>query len=75
VVFSSTSLVALAGFGASGHLTATVGTTLLAGIPALFVGIAAGEKIFGRLNAVRFRQAVLGLLVISSVSMISRVVA
>ncbi|URN15432.1 MULTISPECIES: sulfite exporter TauE/SafE family protein [Streptomyces] len=73
VVFSGTSLAALAGFAISGQLTATVGRTLLAGVPALFVGILAGERIFGRLDAERFRRVVLGLLVVSSVSVVVRV--
>ncbi len=72
-VFSGTSLAALAGFGFSGQLTATVGQMLLAGVPAFLVGILAGEKIFHRLNAERFRSAVLGLLAVSSVSMLLRV--
>ncbi|UQA93721.1 sulfite exporter TauE/SafE family protein [Streptomyces halobius] len=73
VVFSGTSLFALAGYGVSGQLNATVGQTLLAGIPAFVVGILAGEKIFSRLNAEWFRRVILGLLVVSSVSVVLRV--
>ncbi|URM90061.1 sulfite exporter TauE/SafE family protein [Streptomyces sp. MRC013] len=73
VVFSGTSLAALAGFAVSGQLTATVGRTLLVGVPALFVGIFTGERIFRRLDAERFRRVVLGLLVVSSVSVVVRV--
>jgi len=73
VVFSGTSLAALTGFGISGQLTATVGQTLLAGVPALLIGIFAGEKIFSRLDAERFRRVILGLLVISSISVVLRV--
>lgn len=75
VVFSGTSLASLAGFGISGQLTAEVGWALLAGVPALFIGIFAGERIFARFDAERFRQAVLGLLVVSSVSVLAGVVA
>jgi uncharacterized membrane protein YfcA len=75
VVFSGTSLASLAGFGISGQLTSEVGWALLAGVPALFIGIFAGERIFARFDAERFRQAVLGLLVVSSVSVLAGVVA
>ncbi|MBD0838264.1 MULTISPECIES: sulfite exporter TauE/SafE family protein [unclassified Streptomyces] len=75
VVFSGTSLASLAGFGISGQLTAEVGWALLAGVPALFIGIFAGERIFARFDADRFRRAVLGLLVVSSVSVLAGVVA
>ncbi|MFV0133870.1 sulfite exporter TauE/SafE family protein [Streptomyces sp. HMX87] len=75
VVFSGTSLFALSGYAVSGQLTATVGQTLLAGVPALFVGIFAGEKIFSRLNTEWFRRVILGLLVVSSVSVVFRVAA
>ncbi|KOG28532.1 sulfite exporter TauE/SafE family protein [Streptomyces resistomycificus] len=75
VVFSGTSLASLAGFGISGQLTAEVGWALLAGVPALFIGIFVGERIFARFDAERFRRAVLGLLVVSSVSVLAGVVA
>ncbi|MEU9987366.1 sulfite exporter TauE/SafE family protein [Streptomyces sp. NPDC048045] len=75
VVFSGTSTASLAGFGLSGQLTAQVGWALLAGVPALFIGIFVGERIFARFDSERFRQAVLGLLVVSSVSVLAGVVA
>ncbi|MFD0353945.1 sulfite exporter TauE/SafE family protein [Streptomyces sp. NPDC127110] len=75
VVFSGTSLAALAGFGISGQLTATVGKMLLVGVPALLIGMFAGEKVFHRLDAARFRRVVLGLLVVSSLSVVLRVAA
>ncbi|MCX4958363.1 sulfite exporter TauE/SafE family protein [Streptomyces virginiae] len=73
VVFSGTSLAALVGFGISGQLTVTVGQMLLVGVPALLIGIFVGEKAFRRLNAERFRRVVLGLLVVSSLSVVLRV--
>ena len=72
VAFSGTSIAAIVGYGFTNQLTATVGATLLVGLPALFVGIWVGEQLFSRLNAMRFRQVVLTLLVVSSISVITR---
>ncbi|GAB3657760.1 sulfite exporter TauE/SafE family protein [Glycomyces tarimensis] len=72
VSFAATSLTALAGFAVSGQLTPAVGQTLLIGVPGLLIGIVAGERLFKRLNAERFRQVVLALLVVSSVSVLTR---
>ncbi len=73
VVFATTSVCSVIGFGVSGQLTGDLITTLAVGVPAFGVGIVAGEYLFSRFNAERFRQAVLGLLIVSSVSVISSV--
>ncbi|MER5547680.1 MULTISPECIES: sulfite exporter TauE/SafE family protein [unclassified Streptomyces] len=75
VVFSGTSLASLTGYAVSGRLTADVGWALLAGVPALFIGIVVGERIFARFDSEHFRRAVLGLLVVSSVSVIAGVIS
>ncbi|QSB04490.1 sulfite exporter TauE/SafE family protein [Natronoglycomyces albus] len=72
LAFAGTGLAALTGFAVSGQLTQTIGETLLMGIPALFLGIFVGERLFRQLNAATFRQVVLTLLVISSISVITR---
>ena len=74
VVFSATSVATLVGFGFGGQLTPEVGTLVAMGVPALVVGTFAGERLFRRLNAELFRRTVLVLLVVSSVSMLTRVV-
>ncbi|WP_017603242.1 sulfite exporter TauE/SafE family protein [Nocardiopsis alkaliphila] len=74
VVFSATSVATLVGFGFGGQLTPEVGTLVAVGVPALLVGTFAGERLFRRLNAELFRRTVLVLLVVSSVSMLTRVV-
>lgn len=73
VVFSCTSLGSLVGFGTTGHLTMEVGKALLIGIPAFATGIVVGERLFKRFDATRFRQVVLGLLIVSSVSILTSV--
>lgn len=75
VSFSSTSLAALAGYSFSGQLTPVVVETLLIGLPGLLIGVAAGERLFKRLDAARFRQVVLALLVVSSISVMARALA
>lgn len=74
VVFSATSVATLVGFGFGGQLTPEVGTLVAVGVPALLVGTFAGERLFRRLNAELFRRTILVLLVVSSVSMLTRVV-
>lgn len=74
VVFSATSVATLVGFGFGGQLTPEVGTLVAVGVPALLVGTIAGERLFRRLNAELFRRTILVLLVVSSVSMLTRVV-
>ncbi|MGW8532093.1 sulfite exporter TauE/SafE family protein [Nocardiopsis sp. NPDC055824] len=74
VMFSATSAASLAGFWTSGRLTPEVGSLLLVGVPAMLVGMAVGERVFRRLDAELFRRAVLWLLLISSVSVVTRVV-
>jgi len=75
VVFSGTSLASLTGYALSGRLTAQVGWSLLAGLPAMLIGIVVGERIFAHFNSERFRRAVLGLLLVSSISVIVGVVS
>jgi uncharacterized membrane protein YfcA len=72
VSFAATGITALAGFAVSGELTPLVGQTVLVGLPGLLIGMVSGEWLFKRLSAERFRQVVLWLLVISSVSVITR---
>lgn len=74
VMFGVTSGASLAGFAVSGQLTPTVGGMLLLGVPAMALGVLAGELVFRRLDAELFRRAVLGLLVVSSVSVVTRAV-
>ncbi|MEE2043522.1 TSUP family transporter, partial [Nocardiopsis tropica] len=74
VMFAATSAASLAGFWISGRLTPEVGSLLLVGVPAMLVGMAVGERVFRRLDAELFRRAVLWLLLISSVSVVTRVV-
>lgn len=74
VVFSATSVATLVGFGFGGQLTPQVFTLMAVGAPALIVGTFAGEGLFRRLNAELFRRTVLVLLVMSSVSVLTRVV-
>jgi uncharacterized membrane protein YfcA len=74
VSFASTSVAAAIGYAYTGHFTAEVGKLLLVGVPGLLIGIVAGDLLFNRLDAERFRRVVLGLLIVSSASLLSRAV-
>lgn len=74
VAFSVTSAATLVGFGFGGQLTPQVGGLVAVGVPALLLGTFVGERLFRRLDAELFRRTVLVLLVVSSVSMVTRVV-
>lgn len=74
VMFSATGTASLAGFAVSGQLTPQVGSLLLLGVPAMLLGVLMGERVFHRMDPELFRRAVLGLLVISSVSVVTRAV-
>ncbi|THV28469.1 sulfite exporter TauE/SafE family protein [Glycomyces paridis] len=75
VSFASTSIAAVAGYAVAGELTAEVGRALLVGVPGLVIGVVAGERLFKFLDAARFRRVVLALLVVSSVSVLTRALA
>ncbi|GHD35083.1 UPF0721 transmembrane protein [Nocardiopsis kunsanensis] len=74
MTFSATSVGTLIGFGLTGQLTTQVGLAVLAGVPAMVLGTVAGEWVFRRMDAEWFRRAVLALMVVSSVSIMTRVV-
>ncbi|MBR8742702.1 sulfite exporter TauE/SafE family protein [Nocardiopsis sp. MG754419] len=74
VAFSATSTVTLVGFGFGGQLTPQVGGLVAVGVPALVLGTYAGERLFRRLNAELFRRTVLVVLLVSSATMVTRVV-
>ncbi|GAA1670725.1 hypothetical protein GCM10009830_15840 [Glycomyces endophyticus] len=75
VSFAATSIAAMIGFAVAGALTAEVGKAVLIGLPGLVIGIVAGEHLFKRLDAARFRRVVLALLVVSSASVLARAFA
>lgn len=58
----------------TGQLTAQVGLAMLVGVPAMVLGTVAGERVFRRMDAEWFRRAVPALMVVSSVSIMTRVV-
>ncbi|MGZ4149658.1 MAG: TSUP family transporter [Actinomycetota bacterium] len=58
-------VIALAAFWAVGLVDAEVGRGVLVGIPAMALGVLAGERLFRRLNGGGFRGAVLALLALS----------
>ncbi|MFG3340222.1 TSUP family transporter [Glycomyces sp. NPDC048151] len=74
VSFASTSVAATVGYALTGHFTAELGGLLLLGAPGVALGIVAGELLFSRLDAERFRRVVLGLLIVSSASLLTRAV-
>lgn len=74
VTFSATSVATMIGFGLTGQLTSQVGMAVLVGVPAMVLGTAVGERLFRRMDAEWFRRAVLALMVVSSVSIMTRVV-
>lgn len=75
MTFSATSVGTLIGFGLTGQLTGQVGLAVLIGAPAMVLGTVAGERVFRRMDSEWFRRAVLALMVVSSVSIMTRVVA
>lgn len=75
VVFSATSVATTVGFGATGQFTPVVGAAVPAAVPAMVLGSVAGEYLFRRMDPEWFRRAVLALMVVSSVSIMTRVVA
>ena len=74
VAFSATSVATLVGFVFGGQLTPEVGGLVLSGAPALLIGTFIGERLFRRLDAELFRRTILVLLLVSSVSVVTRVV-
>jgi uncharacterized membrane protein YfcA len=63
--FAAQGLVALAGFGLTGHLTADAGKVAAAALPGLALGWLVGERVFTRTGADRFRSVVLLMLAAS----------
>jgi uncharacterized membrane protein YfcA len=56
--------------GGTGMIGADTLRLLLIGLPALAVGIWAGLKLFGKIDAAAFRRIVLALLLISGLSLL-----
>lgn len=56
--------------GGTGTVSRDTTWLFLIGLPALAVGTWAGLKLFGRLDEVGFRRVVLGLLLVSGVSLL-----
>lgn len=73
-VFTGNGLFALAGFGLAGQLTATAAQLGLAGVPAVALGWWYGDALFRRVDAGRFRQMVLGGLVLAGAVIVARAV-
>jgi uncharacterized membrane protein YfcA len=65
--FALQDVVAMIGFGITGHFTAAVWRVVAAGLPALLVGRLVGERVFARLDQRRFRAVVLGVLLATGV--------
>lgn len=74
VVFSVTSTVTMLGFVFTGQLSASLWPVMVTAVPAMILGTVAGEAIFRLMDAEWFRRAVLALMVVSSVSIMTRVV-
>ena len=58
--------------GGTGMIGSATAMLFLLGLPALALGTWAGLKSFGRLDEARFRRVVLGLLLLSGVSLLFR---
>jgi uncharacterized protein len=75
-VFAGTGTVSLAGYALTGELTRRAGAVGLAGLPAILLGWAAGNRVFLRVEAAWFRRAVLtGLLLSSAATLVHALVA
>jgi hypothetical protein len=74
VTFSIQGALALGGFWAGGLVTAEVGRLALIGIPAMALGALAGDRVFARLDAGRFRAAVLVMLAGSGLLALGRAI-
>lgn len=74
VVFSVTSTTTMIGFLLTGQLSASLWPVLVTAVPGMVLGTAVGESVFRLMDAEWFRRAVLALMVVSSVSIMTRVV-
>jgi uncharacterized membrane protein YfcA len=63
--FLAQSVVAIAAFWVSGHLTADAAKVAVASVPGLAVGWLLGERLFKGIEKERFRRLVLGMLIAS----------
>lgn len=61
--FLASGVIALALFGLSGRLGATVGLQTVAALPGLLLGFLGGDAVFARMGAFRFRRTVFVILV------------
>lgn len=65
--FTASNFIAVTLLAANGAFSrATIGQSVV-GFPALLVGYAVGYRVFQRIDAIRFRQVVIGILLISGV--------
>jgi uncharacterized membrane protein YfcA len=71
-VFAGTGVLGLAGFALTGELTADAGAVAAAGMPAVLLGWWAGDRLFSRLDPVRFRRLVLCALLVSAAVTLGR---
>jgi uncharacterized membrane protein YfcA len=71
-VFSGSGVLSLAGLAVSGQVRAAGVAVGLAGVPAVAVGWWAGNRLFSRVDPVRFRQLALAGLLVSSLATLAR---
>jgi hypothetical protein len=72
VVFSGSGLFSIAGYAVAGQMHRGALWVALAGAPAVALGWWAGNRLFARIDPVRFRQVVLAGLVVSSTLTLAR---
>jgi uncharacterized membrane protein YfcA len=65
-------LATIAWLGGSGAITREIVGLILAGLPAVLIGVWAGMKLYGRLSETGFRAVVLALLFISGAALLLR---
>ncbi len=65
--FTVSNLIALVLLAASGKIERDTGLQAAIGFPGLLIGYAIGYRVFQKIDAIRFRQVVIGILLISGV--------
>jgi len=65
--FCGSSLIASALFTVGGRFTGDILLLLMVSIPALGIGLVAGNRVYGRLDLIQFRRVVIGVLLASGV--------
>jgi uncharacterized membrane protein YfcA len=73
--FTASSAIALVLLGAGGTIRAETVWLAAFGLPALLAGYAAGARAFRRIEAARFRQLVIGILLVSALVSLAGVLA